>query len=37
MWFKKENPPPFDGEMKKSQDLEAWLLGMNKFFKLMLS
>ena len=32
--FKKENPPTFDGEIKRSQDAEAWLLGMNKFFKL---
>jgi len=29
--FKKENPPTFDGEMKKPQDVEAWLLGMRKF------
>jgi len=32
--FKKAKPPTFDGEMKKSQDVEAWLLGMNKFFRL---
>jgi len=30
--FKKEKPPTFDGEMKKSQDAKAWLLGMRKFF-----
>jgi len=32
--FKKENPLTFDGEMKKSQDANAWFLGMRKFFKL---
>lgn len=32
--FKKVKPPSFDGEMKKSQDGEAWLLGMKKFFRL---
>jgi len=32
--FKKEKPPTFDGEMKKSQDAEAQLLGMNKFFRI---
>jgi len=32
--FEKENHPTFDGELKKSQDPEPWLLGMNKFFKL---
>ena len=32
--FNKINLPTFDGEMKKSEDAEAWLLGMNKFFKL---
>ena len=32
--FKKEKPPTFDGEMKKSEDAEAWLLGMRNFFKL---
>jgi len=31
--FKKEKPPTFDGEMKKSQDAEAWLLGMRKLFR----
>jgi len=30
--FKNENPPTFDREMKKSQDAEAWILGMKKFF-----
>lgn len=32
--FKKAKPPTFDGEMKKPQDVEAWLLGMRKFFRL---
>ena len=32
--FKKEKPPTFNGEMKKSQDLEAWFLGMKNFFGL---
>ena len=32
--FKKEKPPTIDGDMKKSQDAEAWLLGMRKFFRL---
>jgi len=30
--FKKEKPPTFNGEMDKSQDVEAWFLGMNKLF-----
>ena len=30
--FKKEKTPSFDGEMKKSQDVEAWLLAMKRFF-----
>ena len=32
--FKKARPPTFDGEMKKSQDAEAWFLGIRKFFRL---
>lgn len=32
--FKKAKPPTFDGEMNKSQDAKAWMLGMRKFFKL---
>lgn len=31
--FKRVNPPTFDGEMKKSKDAEAWLLGIKKFFR----
>ena len=30
--FKKTKPPTFDGELKKPNDVEAWLLGMKKFF-----
>lgn len=30
--FKKFNPPTFYGEMKKSEDSEAWLLWIKKFF-----
>jgi len=32
--FKKFNPSRFYGDMKKSEDVEAWSLGMNKFFRL---
>jgi len=32
--FKKVNPLTFDGEIKKPQDAEAWLLGMRKFFRI---
>jgi len=32
--FKKVKAPTFDGEIKKLEDAEAWLLGMKKFFKL---
>lgn len=32
--LKKFKPPTFDGEMKKSEYAKAWLLGMNKFFRL---
>ena len=32
--FKKEKPPTFDGEMKKSHDAKAWLLCMRMFFRL---
>jgi len=32
--FKKEKPPTFDGEMKKSKDVEACFLGMRKFLRL---
>jgi len=32
--FKKSKLPKFDGYLKKLEDAEAWLLGMNKFFEL---
>ena len=32
--FKKAKAPTFDREMKKSQDAEAWFLGMNKLIRL---
>ena len=32
--FKKEKPPTFDGDVKKLEDVEAWIIGMNKFFEL---
>lgn len=31
--FKKVKPLTFDGEMKRSRDVESWLLQMNKFFR----
>jgi hypothetical protein len=30
----KINPPTFDGELKKYEDAENWLLGMRKYFQL---
>ena len=32
--FKKSKPLSIDGDLKKSEDAKAWLLGMNKFFEL---
>lgn len=32
--FKKEKPPTVDGQMKNSEDAEAWLLGMKKLFRI---
>jgi len=32
--FKKAKPPTFNGDLKKLEDAEAWLLGMKKFFEL---
>jgi hypothetical protein len=32
--LKKLKPPPFDGEHGKGEDVEAWLLGMRKYFQL---
>jgi hypothetical protein len=31
--FKKEKPPTFDGEIKKGEEAEAWLLGLKKYFR----
>ena len=31
--FKKVRPPTFNGEVKTSQEDEAWLLGMKKYFQ----
>jgi hypothetical protein len=30
----KIKPPTFDGEHKKDEDIETWLLGMRKYFQL---
>jgi hypothetical protein len=30
----KINPPTFDGEHKKEEEAETWLLGMRKYFQL---
>ena len=29
----KEKPPTFDGEVKSSQEAEAWIVGMRKYFQ----
>ena len=31
--FKKAKPPSFDSELKKGEEVEAWLLGLKKYFK----
>jgi hypothetical protein len=31
--FKKAKPPTFDGEIKKEEEVEAWLLGLRKYFR----
>ena len=31
--FKKANPPSFDGQIKKGEEVEAWLLGLKKYFR----
>ena len=31
--FRKAKPPSFDGEIKKGEELEAWLLGLKKYFR----
>jgi hypothetical protein len=31
--FKKEKPPSFNGQIKKGEEAEAWLLGLKKYFR----
>jgi hypothetical protein len=31
--FRKAEPPSFDGEIKKGEEAEAWLLGLKKYFR----
>ena len=31
--FKKSKPPTFDGEIKKGEEVEVGLLGLNKYFR----
>jgi hypothetical protein len=31
--FRKAKPPSFDGEIKKGEEEEAWLLGLKKYFR----
>ena len=31
--FKKARPPTFNGEIKNTQEVEAWILGMRKYFQ----
>jgi hypothetical protein len=31
--FRKSKPPSFDGEIKKGEEAEAWLLGLKKYFR----
>ena len=31
--FRKAKPPSFDGEIKKGEEAEAWLLGLKKYFR----
>jgi len=30
--FRKIRPPTFNGEVEKGEEVEAWLLGMKKYF-----
>ena len=32
--LRKTKPPTFDGEKKKGDDVESWLLGMRKYLRL---
>jgi hypothetical protein len=31
--FKKSKPPTFDGDIKKGEEAEAWILGLKKYFR----
>jgi hypothetical protein len=31
--LRKPNHPHFDGEIKKGEEVEVWLLGLKKYFK----
>jgi hypothetical protein len=31
--FKKTKPPTFDGEIKKGEEVKAWLFGLKKYFQ----
>jgi hypothetical protein len=31
--YKKSKPPTFDGEIKKGEEAEVWLLGLKKYFR----
>ena len=33
MGLRNKKPPTFDGDVKKREDADAWILGLNKFFK----
>jgi hypothetical protein len=33
--FRKSKPPTFDGEVKISEEVEAWLLGLKNIFRYM--
>ena len=33
MNLKRQKPPTFDGEVKIGQEVEAWLLGIKKYFQ----
>jgi hypothetical protein len=32
--FKKAKPPTFDGEIKRGEEAEVWLLGLKKYFRI---
>jgi hypothetical protein len=31
--FNKSKPPTFDGEIKRGEEAEVWLLGLKKYFR----